>query len=125
MAADYGPAAWALYRHFGTWRAVAVAVDGPSEEPRGSYYRRIAKGDIKRPGAAVRKGIAKLYAKHCQGDVTAGYKPLERTRRFPMVVEMLLGLAINEWRENHRMTWNQWAAKADALMRREYGGSEE
>ncbi len=115
----------ALYDELLTWRHVADACDGPSERPRGSYYLRIAKGRIRRPGVATRRGIAAAYKKHCCSDVTAGYGALGRTRRFPMVVEMPLGGAINQWRIRHRLTWNQWSPKAHELMRREYREGDE
>lgn len=118
---DYAALVAALYASLDTWRAVANAVDGPRLKPRGSYYHRIARYRIRLPQAATRRRIRAEYHKRCAGDVTAGYKTLERKRRFPMVVDRPLGLAINEWREKHRITWNQWATKADALMRREYG----
>ena len=111
----------ALYAKFATWRGLAIALDGPSPRPRGSYYHRIAKGQIRRPGAVTRKRIAQLYVEHCQGGVTVGYRALGRKRRFPIVVNDPLGTRSNEWRQRHALTWNQWVARADALMRREYG----
>lgn len=116
----------ALHDNLLTWRRVANACDGPRDLPRGSYYRSIAIGQIRRPSATARRGIAKAYARYCKNDVTGCYKPLERKRRFPMVVTARLGQAINQWRIRHRLTWNQWATKAHELMCDEYReGSEE
>ena len=113
--------AQALYAKFHTWRAVANAVDGPSWRPRGSYYQRIAKGLIRQPSPATRRKLKRLYLEHSKNDVTGGYNALERTLRFPMVVTRPLGQSVNEWRKKHALSWDQWATKADALMRREYG----
>ena len=104
-----------------TWRRVADACDGPRDLPRGSYYRSIAMGQIRRPSALARRGIANAYNKHCADGVIGCYITLERPRRFPMVVDRPLGQSINEWRKTHCLTWDQWAALADALMRREFG----
>ena len=111
----------ALYAELLTWRRVANACDGPRDFPRGSYYRSIAKGRIRRPHATARRGISNAYLKHCKGGVTVGYRALGRKRRFPIVVNDPLGTRSNEWRQRHALTWNQWVARADALMRREYG----
>ena len=113
--------AQALHDKLLTWRRVADACDGLRDVPRGSYSRSIGIGRIRRPHVRARRGIAKAYHLHCQDDVTSGYGLSERKRRFPMVVTEQLGRAINEWREEHRLTWNQWAAKANELMRDEYG----
>jgi len=113
--------ALALYAKFNTWRALAVVLDGPSWRPRGSYYHRIAKGLIRHPSPATRRKLRRLYLECRRNDVTGGYELLERTPRFPMVVTRPLGQSINEWRRGHALSWDQWAAKADALMRREFG----
>ena len=111
----------ALYDKLLTWRRVADACDGQHDFPRGSYYRSIATGEIRLPIAIVRQRIANAYNKHCCNGVIGCYITLERPRRFPMVVGVALGQSINEWRKNYALTWDQWATKADALMRREYG----
>ena len=115
----WSEATQALYDKLQTWRCVADACDGQRDLPRGSYYRSIAIGRIRRPGAAARHGIVEAYVLRCCDDVTTGYKALERQRRFPMVVEKPLGQAINRWRKSHALTWNQWAERAHELMRRD------
>ena len=118
-----GLRAQALYAELGAWRAVATACDGESENPRGSYYRSIAKGAIKRPCASVRRSIASQYQKHCRNDVTGCYNALERKLRHNVSLRPALGAPINQWRIERGMTWDQWHEKADALMRGEYDGA--
>ena len=120
MATDYAARVQALYAELGTWRAVATACDGAFWRPRGSYYRSIAKGAIKRPGAISRRRIVAAYHKHCRSDVTGCYNALERTLRHNVSLKPVLGASINQWRSEREMTWDQWHEKADALMRREY-----
>ena len=120
MATDYAARVQALYASLHTWRAVATACDGAFWRPRGSYYRSISNGTIKRPGAATRRGIVAAYLKHCKNDVTSCYKALERTLRHNVSLKPVLGAAINQWRQAHSMTWGEWHEKAHALMRREY-----
>ena len=108
------------------WREVATACEGLSWRPRGSYYRSIAKGTIKRPNAIVCRRIVAAYLKHCCDDVTGCYNALGRTLHHNVSIKRPLGPAINQWRQAHSMTWDQWHAKAHELMRREYvEGSEE
>ena len=117
---DYAGQVRALYRELCTWRNVATACDGERQNPRGSYYRSIATGAIKRPGASVRRSIASQYHKRCKNDVTGCYKALERALRHNVSLKPVLGASINQWRIERGMTWDQWHEKADALMRREY-----
>ena len=122
---DYAGQVRAIYRELCTWRNVATACDGVYWRPRrGSYYRSIANGAIKLPGAAVRRGIVAAYHKYCKNDVTGCYNALERTLRHNVSLKPALGASINQWRIERGMTWDQWHEKADALMRREYGETE-
>lgn len=120
---DYAALVTALYAELRTWRATATACDGAFWCPRGSYYRSIAKGAIKRPGAVARRGIVAAYLKYCRNDVTGCYKALERTLRHNVSIKRPLGPAINQWRLERGMTWDQWHEKADALMRHEYASA--
>ena len=120
MATDYAALVQALYRELCTWRNVATACDGAFWRPRGSYYRSIAKGAIKRPGAISRRRIVAAYLKYCKSDVTGCYNALERALRHNVSLKPALGASINQWRVAHAMTWDQWHEKAHELMRREY-----
>lgn len=115
----------ALYTELHTWRRVATTCDGERENPRGSYYRSIATGGIKRPGAVTRRRIVAEYHKRCRNDVTGYYNALERTLRHNVSLKPALGASINQWRIERGMTWNEWHEKADALMRREYTSCDE
>ena len=104
-----------------TWEQAAVLCNGKRLKHPGSYYQRIASGNLKMPHLAARNGIRRAVAKHAAYALTAVNGTSKPVRPLGVSISRPLGPGIAKWAKRHSMTWDQWATKADALMRREFG----
>jgi len=121
MDTDYAALVTALYRALGTWQAVANACNTQGHDYSTNHYRKIANGDTKRPGAKSRRGICAAIESSTDCRITRLYSPVARTRYGGLAIILSLRDSIRQWKNDHSMTWNEWAEKAHELMRREYG----
>ena len=110
----------ALKAELGRWEDVAVACNGKRLGHPGSYYQRIADGHIKTPHLAARNGIRRASKSHLGYALTAVNGTFKRDIPLGVSIRRPLGTAINQWRIERGMTWDQWHEKAHELMRREY-----
>ena len=117
---DYREAVRWLYAHHGRWKAVADACAVNGDRPTRNAYRKLEKGETRRPSRrlqkCIRHGVTGLPESH-QRHVTGGYTQNER---LGLSLPRPLGNRLNAWRKRHGMTWAEWAAEADELMRLEY-----
>ena len=104
-----------------TWGQVAALCNGKRLSHPGSYYQRIASGDLRTPHLAARNGIRRAVAKYAAYALTAVNGTSKPDRPLGVSISRPLGPDIARWAKRHELTWDQWAAKADALMRREFG----
>jgi len=126
MTADYGAIVTALYGVLDTWQRVADACNTQGKAYSTNHYRKIARGDTKRPGARTRRGICAAVESSTDCRITRLYSPVARARYGGLAIALGLRDSIREWKNVHSMTWDEWHEKADVLMRRENGeGSEE
>ena len=117
---NYAALVLALKAKLGRWEDVADACNGTRLSHPGSYYQRIAMGNLKVPHLAARNGIRRAAKKHLEYALTAVNGTFKHDTPLGVSISRQTGSAINQWRIERGMTWDQWHEKADALMRREY-----
>jgi hypothetical protein len=109
----YAEAVNALYDVLGTWEKVAVACGFDSK--RRNYVRKIASGEIKKPRAEARRGIAAATEAH----VTGLLLPRGRARRGGIAIQHPLWLELQEMRKRREQTWDELLSDALILLRRD------
>jgi hypothetical protein len=114
---DYAALVTSLYDKLGTWQAVADACNGKRLHHSRGYYQQVATGRIQKMQTETKAGIERALA--CP--TLALTSNVSKVPRFGLVAEHSLGTAVNQWRNRHDLTWNEWLRKAHELMQERYG----
>lgn len=116
---NYAALVAALYDKLGTWQAVANACQQGVEYFAPNYYRKVSRGEIKKPGAAAMRGIWAASEKHLAPDITRLYAPTHVLHRKGLVLSPAVFTRLEAVKIARGLTWDAVGERAAQLLEEE------
>jgi hypothetical protein len=108
---DYAALVSALYDELGTWQAVADACNNGTQHSAG-YFQQVARGRIRKPGAATAAGIERAVA----SAETLLKCPRTREARGGLTCRRSTWLKLRSAKNRRGATWDELLEEAVKLL---------